>query len=109
MLSLWQGRDDRVVHRANQEELVNHWTNVHGIDRTPDSTHDVDGIRHQVYRDQAGRVRLETYEIDGFAHAVPIDPGPAPGQCGIAADYSKDADICSTRKILKFWGLAGSS
>ena len=82
------------------------WTNVFGIDQIPDRVDVVNNIRHSVYQDPGGYPRLETYEIADFDHAMAIDPGPAPGQCGSAAPYVEDADICSALKILEFWGVA---
>lgn len=105
-VSLWQGGADVVVNPANQRELVKQWTNVLGIDDIPDSSNVLGDIEHKVYRDAGGTPRLETYAITGFDHAIPIDPGPGPEQCGITAPYIKDADICSSLKILEFWGVA---
>ena len=105
-VSLWQGAADSIVNPVNQRELVKQWTNVFGIDQIPDRVDVVNNIRHSVYQDPGGYPRLETYEIAGFDHAIPIDPGPGPGQCGSTAPYVEDADICSALKILEFWGVA---
>ena len=105
-LSIWQGSDDDVVNPANQTELIKQWTNVHRIDQTPDDTNAHNNIRHNVYRDANGTPRVETYEIVDFDHSIAIDPGTGPEQCGITAPYIKDADICSSLEILKFWGVA---
>jgi poly(3-hydroxybutyrate) depolymerase len=105
-VSLWQGAADDVVDPDNQAELVKQWTNVHGIDRPPDAPVVLDNITHTVYRDAGATPRLETYEIKDFGHAIAVDPGTGPGQCGKTADYVKDADICASLKILQFWGVA---
>jgi len=105
-ISLWQGDADNVVNPANQAELVKQWTNVHGIDQTPDDTDVLNNIRHNVYWDEAGAPRIETYEIADLDHAIAVDPGTGPEQCGITAPYVKDADICSSLQTLKFWGVA---
>ncbi len=105
-LSLWQGDADDKVDPANQQELVKQWTDVHGIDQTPDDTDVQNNITHHVYRDANGAPLLETYTIADFNHAIAIDPGPGPAQCGTPADFIEDADICSARKILEFWGVA---
>jgi poly(3-hydroxybutyrate) depolymerase len=109
-VSLWQGDADEVVDPINLGELVKQWTDVHGIDQAPDDGED-DGeddgaVSHRIYRDAGGAALVETYEIAGFAHALPVDPGAGPQQCGKIADYVADADICSTLKILEFWGVA---
>jgi len=105
-VSLWHGDADDIVSPANQMELVKQWTNVLGIEQSPDRSDVLNDIRHEVYTDASGTPRLETYEIAGFDHAIAVDPGPGPEQCGIVAPYIKDADICSALKILQFWGVA---
>ena len=105
-VSLWQGAADGTVNPANQAELVKQWTNVHGIDQIPDDTDVQNNVTHKVYRDASDTPRLETYEIAGLDHGIAVDPGPGPEQCGIAADYIIDANICSALKILQFWGVA---
>ncbi len=105
-LSLWHGTADNVVDPANQQELLKQWTDVHGIDQTADDTDVQGGITHHVYRDATGTARLETYTIDGFGHALPINPAAAPAPCGIPAPFIEAADICSARRILQFWGIA---
>ncbi len=105
-VSLWQGDADVVVNPANQRELVKQWTNVLGIDDIPDTSNVLGNIERRVYQDASGAARLETYEIKGFDHAIAIDPGSGAEQCGITAPYIKDADICSSLKILEFWGVA---
>jgi poly(3-hydroxybutyrate) depolymerase len=105
-VSLWQGDADDVVNPANQVELLKQWTNVHGIDQTPDDTQAVNNLRHKTYRDAHGTSLIEAYEITDLSHALAVDPGTGPERCGVIAPYVKDADICSTLQILKFWGVA---
>jgi poly(3-hydroxybutyrate) depolymerase len=87
-------------------ELLKQWTNVHGIDQTPDDTQAVNNLRHKTYRDAHGTSLIEAYEITDLSHALAVDPGTGPERCGVIAPYVKDADICSTLQILKFWGVA---
>jgi len=105
-VSLWQGTADEVVNPANLGELVKQWTNVLRIDYEPDSTKIGEGVRREAYADADGTPRLETHEIMDFAHALPVDPGEAPEQCGTVAPFIEDADVCGTLQILKFWGVA---
>jgi poly(3-hydroxybutyrate) depolymerase len=105
-VSLWQGGADSIVNPLNQKELVKQWTDVLDIDQIPDRVDTVNRVRHSVYQDVNGAPRLETYAIAGFDHAIAIDPGSGPAQCGSIAPYIEDADICSSLKILEFWGVA---
>jgi poly(3-hydroxybutyrate) depolymerase len=105
-VSSWQGGADSRVNPANQSELIKQWTDVLGIDQTPDQSERFNNIQHDVYWDASNTPRLETYKIVGLDHAIAVDPGPGPEQCGVAADYIVDADICTSLKILEFWGVS---
>ena len=73
-VSIWQGSADYTVAPMNATELVEQWTNVHGIPATPTSTDTVAGYPHAVYA-SGGRVLVETYTITGMGHGQPLDPG----------------------------------
>jgi poly(hydroxyalkanoate) depolymerase family esterase len=105
IVSLWQGDADYLVRPINQSELMQQWTNVHGIDQTPDVQDTVAGVPHKVYRDAAGRALVETYTVAGMGHGVPVDPGSGESQCGTAGAYILDVNICSSYYIARFWGL----
>jgi poly(hydroxyalkanoate) depolymerase family esterase len=105
-ISIWQGTGDTRVNPMNARELMEQWTNVHGIDQTPDQQDVVKRYPHQVFKDAGGTALVETYMITGMGHGDPVDPGPAADQCGIAGGFILDVDICSSFFIAKFWGLA---
>jgi poly(hydroxyalkanoate) depolymerase family esterase len=105
-VSIWQGSADTTVGTANRGELVKQWTGVHGLDATPPVTDTVDGQSHAVYKDSTGIVQVETYEIAGMAHAVPVVPGAA---CGTANSYAVDKGICAARRIASFFGVTAAS
>jgi hypothetical protein len=92
-------------------EIVDQWTNVHGIDATADATSTVSGATRSEYRNAAGQTLVESYSIANMAHGTAIDPGYAPaGGCGTAAPYILDVNLCSTYQVGVFFGLdAGSS
>jgi poly(hydroxyalkanoate) depolymerase family esterase len=104
-ISVWQGEADSAVDPANAEAIVSQWTNVHGIGSTPEDAHDLKGHVHSLYRDSSGRVLVESYRINGMGHGVPVDPGPSRNQCGKAARFFPDVDICSSLRIAELWGL----
>jgi poly(3-hydroxybutyrate) depolymerase len=109
-VSLWQGGGDRTVHPANLQELVEQWTALHAIDRAPDAAETVAAYRRQAFADAAGEVRVEAFLLPGLGHAVPVDPGPGPAQCGIVSRHDPhfvDRDVCAALRIASFWGLAG--
>jgi poly(hydroxyalkanoate) depolymerase family esterase len=103
-VSIWHGTADKRVDPSNARELVDQWTNVHGVSRTP-SVNTVKGFRHEMYKDAHGRVVVERYVIRGMKHGTPIDPGPNDDQCGVRGDYAFAVGICASYYIAKFWGL----
>jgi poly(hydroxyalkanoate) depolymerase family esterase len=105
-VSVWQGDADFTVRPANLTEIVEQWTNVHGIPPTPTSTDTVAGYPHAVYASGGANV-VETYTITGMAHGQPLDPGTADGQCGQAGAYLLDVDICAAWHMSAAWGLSG--
>jgi poly(hydroxyalkanoate) depolymerase family esterase len=108
-MSIWQGDADQTVNPANATELVEQWTNVHGIDQIPDVEDTVKGYPHKVYRGAIGTALVETYLVTGMGHGAPVDPGSGEGQCGTAVGFFLDAHICSSYYIAKFWGLDRTS
>jgi poly(hydroxyalkanoate) depolymerase family esterase len=115
-VSLWQGTADDVVSPANQTQLLNQWTNVHGASQTPSSTDTVDGFPHAMYTDASGVTVVETYKITGQGHGTPVapnqpvDPGTPNGEkCGQAGAYFLNAGICSTYYAARFFGLDETS
>lgn len=106
IVSIWHGTNDYTVNNTNQRELVDQWTNIHGIDQVVDNEDPVKGYPHKEYHDAAHKVRVETYSIEGMGHATAVDPDfyEANG-CGKTSDYIADKDICSVYYIARFWGL----
>jgi poly(hydroxyalkanoate) depolymerase family esterase len=105
-VSVWHGTGDAVVKPVNTKELVDQWTNVHGIDATADATSTVSGATRTEYRSAGGATLVETYSIPNMGHGTPVDPGFAPaGGCGAAGSYILDVNLCSTYQIGLFFGL----
>jgi len=104
-VSIWQGSADATVNPGYLTEIMKQWTNVHGIDQTPDVTDTIAGQAHKVYKDAAGVAKVETILISGMGHGTPIDPGSATQQCGTPASYILDVNLCSTYYILRWFGL----
>ncbi|MFB6374436.1 MAG: esterase, partial [Bradymonadaceae bacterium] len=92
----------------NRRETVEQWTDVHGIEPSPEETGTVEGYTHEVY-ERDGKPVVESYTIAGMGHGTPVDPGPAGDQCGESGPYLLDADICSTYHIGRFWGIVDAA
>lgn len=104
-MSIWQGTADTTVGTANRQNLVLQWADVHGLGGATPVQDTVDGQKHSVYKDTSGNAVVETYEIAGMSHAVPID---AASGCGTASLYASDKKICAAEHIAQFFGLDGS-
>jgi poly(hydroxyalkanoate) depolymerase family esterase len=104
-VSIWQGTIDTTVNPASQQELVDQWTNVLGIDQIPDIEDTINGHEHKLYTNDQGDALVETVLISGMGHGTPIDPGNGNDQCGVAGPYILDVGICSSLHIIRFWGL----
>ena len=104
-VSIWQGSADKTVNPLNQQELVDQWTNVLGIDATPDTSDTLQGHAHKVYKDSSGKALLETVLIDAMGHGTPVGPGNLDNECGQAAPFILNVGVCSSFHIVRFWGL----
>jgi poly(hydroxyalkanoate) depolymerase family esterase len=107
--SIWHGTSDVTVVSANLNELVEQWTDVHGTDQIADVSDSVAGYSHKVYKNVAGRPVVESYEITGMGHGQPVDPGTSEQQCGNAAAYILDVNICAAYHMGLAWGLNGAT
>jgi poly(hydroxyalkanoate) depolymerase family esterase len=104
-VSVWQGSADYTVAPSNATELVEQWTNVHGIPATPTRTDTVAGYPHAVY-ESGGRTAVESYTITGMGHGQPVDPGTGAAQCGRAGAFILDVNVCAAYQMASAWHLA---
>ena len=105
IVSIWHGSSDPTVKPGNAQEIIDQWTNVHGIDQVADVEDTIAGYPHKVFRNATGLAVVESYSITGMGHGTPVDPGSGPQQCGTAGAYILDANICSSAYIARFFGL----
>jgi poly(hydroxyalkanoate) depolymerase family esterase len=102
-VSVWHGSRDDVVAPANASALVRQWLDIHQLDEAGVVLDEVDGQLRRSWRDAAGTVLVEHYDIDGMAHGVhslmPLRPE------AFAAPFVFDARISSTLRIATSWEL----
>jgi poly(hydroxyalkanoate) depolymerase family esterase len=105
-----QGDQDNLDDYAWMQEIVDQWTNVHGIDQTADVSDTVKGYPHKVYKNGAGVSKVETITITGLTHKMAVDPGTATDQCG-ATDWiaAEDKNICIAYWAANFFGITSGS
>jgi poly(hydroxyalkanoate) depolymerase family esterase len=107
-ISIFQGDGDYTVKSKNATELVEQWTNVHGIDTTPEVNENFRGTTHKVYKNAQGEALVEYYLVSGMGHAITVDPGTGEDQGGTTGAYAEDKNIHSSYYAAKFWGLLQS-
>jgi poly(hydroxyalkanoate) depolymerase family esterase len=104
-----QGDQDNLDDYAWMQEIVDQWTNVHGIDQTADVSDTIKGYPHKVYKDGSGNSKVETLTITGLSHKMAVDPGTAIDQCGQTSFIaSEDKNICMAYWSANFFGLTTS-
>ncbi len=106
-VSLWHGDADEVVDPANQRELLEQWSDLHGIDTVAEARAVEGDVVREVHADAAGTTPLiETWTLAGFPHALAVDPDAEPEACGVAGEFLEPAALCTVRRVAAFWGLA---
>jgi poly(hydroxyalkanoate) depolymerase family esterase len=93
---LWHGSADATVKPKNFSELIEQWTNFHGIDLRADRHAELAfgsySYDHDTYTDAKGETLVETYLVHGADHPYPGDgTAGCPGQA--------NEGICATRII----------
>ncbi|HYD29432.1 MAG TPA: PHB depolymerase family esterase, partial [Azospirillaceae bacterium] len=104
-VSIWHGTRDTTVRATNAEELAKQWTDVHGLAIGAFEEEMVSGYPRRFWRGSDGAVLVESYEITGMAHGLPIHAGEEEHQVGRPGAFMFDVSIASTYHIGKFWGL----
>lgn len=106
-VQLWHGELDAVIQPAATRQLLLQWIDVHGIDAVPDRE---DALLSQHprlgYADADGEVPVESVTVKGMAHAIAVDPGDGPAQCGRTDTFAADHGICAAYWISRFFGIA---
>jgi hypothetical protein len=104
-VSVWHGSADRTVNRANADEIVWQWLDVHDLPQAPMSGNVVDGHPHQVWWNADGQTVVESYTIADMAHGTPLGRGQDDKRYGKQGAFLLEAGISSSYHIAKFFGL----
>ncbi|MEV0776534.1 PHB depolymerase family esterase [Streptomyces sp. NPDC050428] len=110
-VSVWQGDNDPTVVPRNADELRDQWTQVHGVDQTPDrsSTIGPNSTRRDEYLAGDGTVAVEVNRVPNIGHGTPVDPGSGGEQCGATGTAHFIDSICSSYWVTRFFGLDASA
>jgi poly(hydroxyalkanoate) depolymerase family esterase len=112
-LQLWHGTADMTVNFNNQGQAILEWTNVLGLNQTPNSTDTTStaGFTIEKWQNSCGFTVLEAHTQAGGGHTTPIDsnsvidffglnqptgPDPEIAACGDAGTSSGNSSSTST-------------
>jgi poly(hydroxyalkanoate) depolymerase family esterase len=104
-ISVWHGTHDQTVRPVNAEQIVSQWAGVHGSADAPDKVEAINGHMRQAWLDKDGTEAIEFYLIKGMAHGVPLSSG-AKARLGNIGPFMLEAEISSTARIARTWGIA---
>jgi len=98
-LSIWHGTADHVVAPGNSDDLAAQWcamlpANVRHATAMPQS-----GVKHTAWRNAAGVVAVEQWEIEGMGHCYPVATALSP------QSVVPPHPIWAARAIVCFWGI----
>jgi poly(hydroxyalkanoate) depolymerase family esterase len=106
---IYQGRKDLVVNHKNAHELVEQWTNVHGLDTlASDTVRDFANnvnIKKYIYRNAKAENAVTYYDVKNIGHALMINPGGCRDEGGKMVPFSVDEDFFSTYWTAVDFGL----
>lgn len=102
-VSIWHGDLDGTVALQSSVELMEQWTNLHGIDQTADVTTTIGPATRYQFRDAQGVTKVEGWIISGLGHSMPV---LSTQKCGYnIPPWSIDFGVCYTEWSARFFGL----
>ena len=104
-VSVWHGSADRTVNRANADEIVKQWLDVHQLPSVPMSEGIVDGYPRQVWWNADGETIVESYTITDMAHGTPLGTADDDERYGARGAFLIEGGISSSYHIANFFGL----
>lgn len=107
LVAVWHGTSDGMVNYSRLTENVEQWTNVHGIDATPDATQSVGRVTLDEHTDSDGTVVVRAYTVQNMAHGVPVYPAENCGSThwSLLGSFFHAVGVCAARENALFWGL----
>ena len=104
-VQVWHGDADPIVKPGNADGLVAQWTDVAGIDATPDAEAREGFVTKRSFQDGSGKTRVELDLVNGFGHGISISTQGSDAPCGRAGTYAADAGTCAAASAARFFGL----
>jgi poly(hydroxyalkanoate) depolymerase family esterase len=104
-ISIWHGTADPIVKPSNSEHILAQWIELHSLPRAPSFKESIGGHTRRVWTDPNGDAVIESFQINGMAHGVPLGSAADENNYGVAGAFFLDAGISSTLRIASFWHL----
>jgi poly(hydroxyalkanoate) depolymerase family esterase len=101
-LSIWTGKQDKVVHPLNSISLAKHWSMLTNSIGNPDIERQ-ENYQVSRWRDQKDKTRVELIEIENMGHGIAVNPMLDYG--GVIAPFLLETSISAPINIVKFWNI----
>lgn len=103
-VQIWHGGEDRLIAVAGQAQQADQWRDVLGLS-APGISGTLKGLPLVRYADAGTGAVVETVTVPRMGHAMAVDPGTGPGQCGETGPYASDVNVCAAYWIGRFFGV----
>lgn len=107
-VAIFHGTNDFTVEDDAADELIEQWTDVHGVDQTPEATGMIGAHTWQQHLASATAV-VEVYRVAGMGHAVAMGDDPLHACAPMGGTYIEDRDLCAAWRAATFFGLTGEA
>lgn len=99
-LSVWTGKQDKVVHPLNSLRLAKHWVMLTNASDKPVIEKQQD---YQIsrWKNQQNKTVVELVEIENMGHGVAVNPQFKNG--GTPAPFLLETPISAAKNIIEFW------
>lgn len=100
-MSFWHGVDDRNVSYDTMLLGVAQWKRAYGIFSKRATPSEMPGdIVYEAYRNKWGKIILESYTLEHFAHGIPYTD-----TCGTGGPWFIKSRLCFAREAVRFFGI----
>jgi len=101
-LSVWTGKQDKVVHPLNAIKLAKHWSMLTNSNKNKKIEQHND---YQIsrWKNQQDKTMVEFIEIENLGHGIAVNPMVEDG--GNTAPFLLKTSISAARNIIRFWGI----
>jgi poly(hydroxyalkanoate) depolymerase family esterase len=100
----FHGAADYTVKPKATDELLEQWTNLHGVGLTPDETATVAGHQRQRWS-KAGQLVIEHWRVASMGHAVAMGAADPEHGCAPSGTYVEDRGLCAAWRAAVFLGI----